>query len=403
MTPSEHLLETLERYGEQAKEVQLTLIHNGPSVWNEMSRTKVGRYQPCPPLRRRDAGSRLWRGSGSRSLHRQSLPPLSCFRQEAEQQKEELKRPKRKSLTLMEEAWEWLESLGKGKVYSTASEKEGGKRADKRNHSSLSVGKDNAGRSTRSKVRGKEKNLKSDSDHRTSDCAGSKTKDKDYSNRQEAKSDDLLDLNSASAEDEKNSLRETIICQLSCLQDLQVHMAFIDRQITELEDKQRAEKAEQEAEQRIAEEEIEQIKFWENELKAEEGYEKDLQLQFLEMKAKVVECKAKLEDYKHKMQGPDFFGVHNTAQENSGMVSNAGESAATETDRHQQPSDPHVDLNINRKFLPKDDKPPHALVLPNQIKERRPRWSEAQSSQLQTTKKAIHRSELTIYLSSTKV
>uniref|UniRef100_A0A7N6A4U3 Ras-associating domain-containing protein n=1 Tax=Anabas testudineus TaxID=64144 RepID=A0A7N6A4U3_ANATE len=58
MTPSEHLLETLERYGEQAKEVQLTLIHNGPSVWNEMS-------------------SRLWRGSGSRSLHRQSLPPLS--------------------------------------------------------------------------------------------------------------------------------------------------------------------------------------------------------------------------------------------------------------------------------------------------------------------------------------
>uniref|UniRef100_A0A8C5DAF7 Ras association domain family member 11 n=1 Tax=Gouania willdenowi TaxID=441366 RepID=A0A8C5DAF7_GOUWI len=31
MTPDEHLLETLERYGEQAKDVQLTLLHNGPS------------------------------------------------------------------------------------------------------------------------------------------------------------------------------------------------------------------------------------------------------------------------------------------------------------------------------------------------------------------------------------
>uniref|UniRef100_A0A665VQJ1 Ras association domain family member 11 n=1 Tax=Echeneis naucrates TaxID=173247 RepID=A0A665VQJ1_ECHNA len=61
--PSERLLETLERYGEQAKEVQLSLLHNGPSVWDEMKRTKVGRYHPCP-------------------LHRQSLPPLSCLRQE---------------------------------------------------------------------------------------------------------------------------------------------------------------------------------------------------------------------------------------------------------------------------------------------------------------------------------
>uniref|UniRef100_A0A8C4I879 Ras-associating domain-containing protein n=1 Tax=Dicentrarchus labrax TaxID=13489 RepID=A0A8C4I879_DICLA len=50
MTPNEHLLETLEKYGEQAREVQLTLLHNGPSVWDEMSRTKVGRYQPCPPF-----------------------------------------------------------------------------------------------------------------------------------------------------------------------------------------------------------------------------------------------------------------------------------------------------------------------------------------------------------------
>uniref|UniRef100_A0A3B4YWI7 Ras association domain-containing protein 8-like n=1 Tax=Stegastes partitus TaxID=144197 RepID=A0A3B4YWI7_9TELE len=139
MAPDEHLLETLERYGDQAREVQLTLFHNGPSVWDDMSRAKVGRYQPCPPLRRKDAGARMRRSSGSLSLHRRSLPPLSCLRQEAEQKPEDVKRPKRKSLTLMEEAWDWLESLGKGKVYSTACDKESSKRTDKRNRSSLDV------------------------------------------------------------------------------------------------------------------------------------------------------------------------------------------------------------------------------------------------------------------------
>lgn len=427
MTPSECLLETLERYGEQAKEVQLTLIHNGPSVWDEMSRTKVGRYQPCPPLRRKDAGSRLWRGCSSLSLHRQSLPPLSCSRQEAEQQKEDLKRPKRKSLTLMEEAWEWLESLGKGKVYSTASEKESSKKADKRNRTSLnvclSVDKVNTGRSSKNKVRGKEKNLKSDLDHQTSCCIGSQTRGKEskhYKSSEEAKSDDLICSNCPTTEDEKNSLRETIIYQLSCLQDLQVQIAGTDREIFELEEKQRAKKAEQEAQQRIVEEEMEQIKFWENELKAEEGYEKDLQCQFLEMRAKAAECKAKLEDYKRKTQGLDFLGGQNVTQENLKEVSNDGVNTATEIstvstkDLNQQQSDPDEDVNVNRKFLPKEDKPPHALVPPNQMKERRPtgptelrewwaRWSQAQSSQSQTKTKVIHRSELTIYLGSTKV
>uniref|UniRef100_A0A674PDL2 Ras association domain family member 11 n=1 Tax=Takifugu rubripes TaxID=31033 RepID=A0A674PDL2_TAKRU len=60
MSPGERLLETLEKYGEQAKEVRLTLHHNGPS----------------------DAGARMRRGSGTLTLHRQSLPPFSlilCF------------------------------------------------------------------------------------------------------------------------------------------------------------------------------------------------------------------------------------------------------------------------------------------------------------------------------------
>uniref|UniRef100_A0A8C3G538 Ras association domain family member 11 n=1 Tax=Cyclopterus lumpus TaxID=8103 RepID=A0A8C3G538_CYCLU len=32
MAPGECLLETLEKYGEQARDVRLTLLHNGPSV-----------------------------------------------------------------------------------------------------------------------------------------------------------------------------------------------------------------------------------------------------------------------------------------------------------------------------------------------------------------------------------
>uniref|UniRef100_A0A3Q3A906 Ras association domain-containing protein 8-like n=1 Tax=Kryptolebias marmoratus TaxID=37003 RepID=A0A3Q3A906_KRYMA len=139
MTPDERPLETLKKYGEQAREVQLVLQHNEPAVWDEMSRTKVGRYQACPPLRRKEPGARTRRGSGSLSLHRQSLPPLSCLKEEAEQKQEDPKRTKRKSLTLVEEAWEWLESLGKGKVYSTAGDKQSRKRTEKRNRASLDL------------------------------------------------------------------------------------------------------------------------------------------------------------------------------------------------------------------------------------------------------------------------
>uniref|UniRef100_A0A8D3DJW4 Ras association domain-containing protein n=1 Tax=Scophthalmus maximus TaxID=52904 RepID=A0A8D3DJW4_SCOMX len=341
MTPNERLLETLEKYGEQVREVQLTLLHNGPSVLDEMSRTKV------------DAGARMRRGSGSLSLNRQSLPLLPCSRQEVEQQAEDLKRPKRKSLTLMEEAWGWLENL------------------------------DNLGRRSRSKVRG-QKDLKSDLDNQTSCCMGSQTRSRGskYCKKgQEAKS-------------------------LGCLQDLQVQIVCIDKQIFELEEKQKAKIAEQESQQRLAEQEMEQIKFWENELKAEEGHEKHLESQFLEMREKAVECKAKLEEYKHKIQGLDFFATQNVVEEDSEMISSR--------DANQRRSDPAGDVNVNRKFLPTEDfNSPCGLVSPSHLKERRPtgptelrewwtRWSESQNIQLQT-KKVIHRSELTIYLGSTKV
>ncbi|XP_068454212.1 ras association domain-containing protein 8-like [Clinocottus analis] len=415
MAPGEFLLETLEKYGEQAREVRLTLLHNGPSPRDDMSRAKVGRYQPCPPppLRRKDVGARTRRGSASKGLHRQSLPTLSCSSQDAERQKkEDLKGPKRKSLTLMEEAWEWLESLGKGKFYSTAPEKESSKKTDKRNRSSLGVSltvdEGNSGRSSRSKVRG-QKGLQSDLDHQTTCCMGSQARGK------ESKRVALSGSSAAAMKDEKNRLRETITLQLSRLQELQVQIANTDRRILELEGKQGVRKAEREARQRTVEEEREQIQFWENELKDEEGYEKDLQRQFLEMRENAAGCKAKLEDYRRKMQRLDFFAAQSVAQEDSaGASATAGTSGVPTLDLNRQRSDPDGDVDVSRKFPPRDDlNPPHARVPPSQIKERRPtgptelrewwtRWAQAQIPQSQSQKAVIHRSELTIYLSGTK-
>ncbi|XP_011619883.1 ras association domain-containing protein 8-like [Takifugu rubripes] len=419
MSPGERLLETLEKYGEQAKEVRLTLHHNGPSGWDEMSRTKVGRYQPCPPLRRKDAGARMRRGSGTLTLHRQSLPPLSCSTQEAEQQKEDVKKPKRKSLTLMEEAWEWLESLGKGMAYSTAADKESNKRSHKRNslHVFL-IAEDNSGLH---KSKGKDqKSVKSDLDHQTSCCLGSQTKPKERKHSkksQEAQPADRYRATSAAREEEKHQLRETIVCQLSCLQEIQFQISRVDSHISQLEGKLRARRAEQEAQQRLAEEETEQIKFWENELRAEEGYEKDLQCQFLEMKAKALGCKSRLEECKHKMQGLNYFATR-VVQEEAGShvaMDAASITSVSTKDGKQRQSDPVGNVNINRKLLPSEDlHSSPAILAPSPMKERRltgptelrewwTRWSEEQSSQSQTKKKVVHRSELTIYLGSTKV
>lgn len=418
MSPGERLLETLEKYGEQAKEVQLKLHHGGAPVWDDMSRAKVGRYQPCPPLRRKDAGARMRRGSGTPSLHRQSLPPMSCSRQEAGQQQEDVKKPKRKSLTLMEEAWEWLESLGKGMVYSTAGEKESNKRSHQRNSLDvfLIAGKEN---SSLQKSKGKgQKSVKSDLDHQTSCCLGSQTKPKESRRSkkgQEAQFVDLYRPTSAACEEEKNQLRETIVCQLSCLQDLQLQVASMDAHISELEGKQRARRASQEAQRRLAEEEMEQIRFWENELKAKEGYGKDLERQFLELKAKALECKSRLEVYRREMQGLNFFATQ-LVQEDPEAGSEGARSlpGISTEDGKQEQSDPDGNVNINRKLLPSKDLSSFALPPPSPTKERRPtgptelrewwtRWSKAQSSQSQTKKKVVHRSELTIYLGSTKV
>uniref|UniRef100_A0A7N8WY40 Ras-associating domain-containing protein n=1 Tax=Mastacembelus armatus TaxID=205130 RepID=A0A7N8WY40_9TELE len=50
MTPNERLLETLEKYGEQGKEVQLTLIHNGPSEPDEMREREKKKKKSLPKI-----------------------------------------------------------------------------------------------------------------------------------------------------------------------------------------------------------------------------------------------------------------------------------------------------------------------------------------------------------------
>ncbi|XP_054880292.1 ras association domain-containing protein 8 [Poeciliopsis prolifica] len=425
MTPNERLLETLKKYGEQAKEVQLSLQHSGLSAWDEMGKVKVGRYQPCPPLRRKDIGPKTRRGSSSLSLHRQSLPPLNCLREEVEEKNDVLKTPRRKSLTLMEEAREWLGSLGKGKVYSTMCDKSNKKRIDKKGRASLDlsffVTKEHQDQSSRGTDTG-QKSSKSDFDHQTSCCISNKTKEKSRrsKNTQEVKSDLSTSICRAVTEDEKNCLRDSIICQLLCLQDLQVQITNTDKQILYLEQKQKTKRAKEEVEERLVADEMEYIKFWENEMKAEESNEKYLQRQFLEMRAKVADCKVKLEEYRRKMQGLDIFGNLNIAQEDRRVLKTPEKittkiSDSSKKEENLEGSESSVERNVNRKFQPKDEhSTPHAQVPPNQIRERRPtgptelrewwkRWSEAQKAQPQDERKVIHRSELTIYLRSTKV
>ncbi|KAI4823797.1 hypothetical protein KUCAC02_012366 [Chaenocephalus aceratus] len=229
----------------------------------------------------------------------------------------------------MEEAWEWLESLGKGRSIVPACDKDSSKKTDKRNCTSLGVSltvdDGNSGRRSRSKVRG-QKSVKSDLDHQTSCCMGSQTRgkvSKQAEKTEVAKSNQVVSSKSATSEDKKNSLRETIIYQLSCLQDFQDQIARIDKQILELEEKQRAEKDEQEAQERMVEEE--------------------------EVPAPV------------------------------GTFEHSSRSSSSRQIKERRPTGP------------------------TELREWWTRWSQAQGPQPQTRKKVIHRSELTIYLGSTKV
>ncbi|KAG5838838.1 hypothetical protein ANANG_G00227870 [Anguilla anguilla] len=117
-------------------------------------------------------------------------------------------------------------------------------------------------------------------------------------------------------EEEEETLRALLARQRARLHELQLQLDSTDAQIRELEEEARAaQEAEGEPAEEEEEEEEEELAFWENELRAEEGYERDLQEQFLEMKQKAAECKAKLEEYRGRLQGRDLTRGHRAVPE----------------------------------------------------------------------------------------
>ncbi|XP_041083453.1 ras association domain-containing protein 8-like [Polyodon spathula] len=264
VTPDEKLLESLNKYGQQASEVQLILKHNGPSLET-----------------RRCAQIRGTRGA-ARSLHRQSLPALDKVRMNADPNPEE-KKPKRKSLTFAEEAREWIESFTRTRLHRVRGK---GKDAGRRDSSVVSQPAEESGEiihlQNSREISSKEGNLRRITDDQEESSPGQATKEE---------------------------LHHLIRRQQAQLETFQARLDATEAEIRALEEQESlAEEQEslakelarlgQLVESRVAD--VEEVDFWENELRAEEVYEQDLQEQFLEMKEKVQECKEKLEEYKKR-------------------------------------------------------------------------------------------------------
>uniref|UniRef100_A0AAY5EF78 Ras association domain-containing protein n=1 Tax=Electrophorus electricus TaxID=8005 RepID=A0AAY5EF78_ELEEL len=340
VTPGERLLESLTKYGQQAREVQLTLQHLGPSLGE-------GTNEPLAPLRR---------GAG---LHRQSLPLLSCLRLHPEPLPEELKKPKRKSLTLMEEAWGWLENLGR-------------------------VGRQIS---------------------RLGKC-GKETLEYEVVGRNVGA--EQSDGSFEAVRGEEAELRRIIIQQQACLRELELKIDSSDEQSRLLE-LQQAERWSAERIPLLSEEEEEQLEFWLNELKAEGDYEKDLQTEFLQLKEKVAECKNKLEEYKAKLLHADGTSSSVQTVQSEEVESTSGSAMEEKT----VADSPGGGSKERAAITTVDSKLPCVLESANQI-ESQPsgpselrewwsRWAQAQKPTQGSTPKTVHRSELTIHLGSTRV
>ncbi|KAL7828398.1 hypothetical protein SRHO_G00320320 [Serrasalmus rhombeus] len=435
VTPDERLLESLEKYGQQAREVQLTLQHLGPSLGDWTNK-------PRAQLRRAEGGGRVRRGSGVTSLYRQSLPPLSRLRLHSEAPPEEVKRPKRKSLTLMEEAWGWLENLGRGGKQQLGHDKGKSKEDDKgdgpRDKAVVKLGKippDSGERQGRDK---KEKNKTENQGiisclgkHRREDnqneIFGIKEGEKHKSLKKDQGFDTLeqgvtqpQDKSFKTGRDEAAELRRLIIQQQASLRELKLKTTSVNEQIGQLE----AQLTEKLSIAEVLEDE-EQLEFWRNELKAEEGYEKDLQRQFQEQKEKAAECKTKLEEYKHKLQRMDLTNLrisqcqqmpepHDEAPVKMAKSLELEGSEATRV--NSVADDPKGDSKQKTVVSRVEPKLPYILVSANQIAESQlngpselrnwwSRWTEAQkpNSNSRPTSKVVHRSEITVHLASTRV
>ncbi|XP_064156720.1 ras association domain-containing protein 8 [Anguilla rostrata] len=476
VSPDERLLESLGKYGQHCREVQLTLLCTGPSQGGGEAAggaPRWGSQQVCAPLRRWDVGGRGGRrgsgaggggaGGGSR---RQSLPPLS---QAAEERK-----PKRKSLTLVEEAFGWLESLSRSGKTRRGREKEAGKEPEKKrkgrtpsSDSSPAASRDcwspggvcGMGCQQRPAVTARQPRT-SFLEDRDDGGGGEQDRDGNGNRREEASKDgdarrcqelDALKVKAdrkpgaqpvwkASVspplpplpppalrmEEEEETLRALLAHQRARLHELQLQLDSTDAQIRELEEARAAQEADGEPAEEESEEE--ELAFWENELRAEEGYERDLQEQFLEMKQKAAECKAKLEEYRGRLQGRDLTRGHRAVPEaelpaepkpavpswtkpHAGTLrqdadrQQAGPSAPTRAEGEKTPpSSPTEASSCPRaRVSPRQTADPQGAGA-GQLREWWARLSDAQNqSGTRPASPVLHRSEITIHLSSTRV
>lgn len=412
MSHDERLLESLGKYGQQAREVQLTLHYLGPSLADWPNKARI-------QLRRVEGGGKLRRSSAGATLHRQSLPLLSHLQPKT--LPEELKRPKRKSLTLMEEAWGWLENLGKGRKQQLTRDKGENNENDgeDRQLDNTAAKPDQLVQASRV-LQGRDKNRPENKKwkHRGNDdetelhkCATEQTMQRSevFVTKKQ-----VGVLEPEEAFDTIENLRKLILQQQASLRALQLKIDTTDVQIFKLEMQQA---------EAISDEE-EQLEFWLNELKAEEGHEKVLQIQFLDLKEKAAECKNKLEKYKIKLQRMDLANrrleISQCHQTKAGDNDNAAvrmeldrspgclESVTDATDAPK--GDDKEKMVITRV----ESKLPYVIVTGNEITEAQlsspselrewwSRWTKAQKTTSGSTPKVVHRSEIIIHLRSTRV
>lgn len=407
----ELLLESLGKYGQQAREVQLTLHYLGPSQVEWPNKPRV-------QLRRAEGGGRLSRSSTGAIIHRQSLPVLSHIHPKS--LPEELKRPKRKSLTLMEEAWGWLENLGKGRKQQLTQDKakneenDGGKQLD-----NMRAKTDKLVQAFRV-LQGKDKNRTENKQwkHRENvdekELNVSTTQHKTQINKEASVTKKLVGGHIGSS-DALENLKKLIIQQQANLRALKFKIDTTDEQIFKLEVQQ--------AEAMTNEEE--QLDFWLNELKAEEGYEKVLQMQFWDLKEKAADCKNKLEEYKLKLQRMDLPNErlsqcqqtkpddddNTSVKTGSGCTSGYPEPASEEKSTTDVPERYSKEKMVITRV---ESKLPYIIVTANEITEAQlsspselrewwSRWTQAQKTSSGFTPKVVHRSEMIIHLRSSKV
>ncbi|XP_018597543.2 ras association domain-containing protein 8 isoform X1 [Scleropages formosus] len=304
VSPGERLLESLAKYGQQSREVQLSLLHNGPSLGGEG-------LAPSVPLRKVAGGA----------LHRQSLPTLSHLHLHAEPpQVAEARRPKRKSLTLVEEARGWLDTRGRGGRHQCQWHKDMGDSSEKPKECSCPFpGKCSSSGMLQEVGNCTQQQRASFLCDRTggggrrargrpaSDCRhGDVDQNENLQGRRVSAPSGGTDEEKGQVEPGgggKVHLRDVLVRQQARLRELRAQIDSVEGQIRELQEKANSHQS-PDAWQHLGEDEDEdeQLQYWENELRAEEGFEKDLQEQFLNMKRKAAECKARLQEYKVRLQ-----------------------------------------------------------------------------------------------------